>query len=270
MISVGFLAERNPFTELIADYLTEFTELKGVIWIDPQRRTLRKRLRRFHGRIERVGLRHAVSEAIWYLVASIIYFPDRSAFGALLSNLRRQWRLLHHGWYSICVDTLNDSEVQQFLRKERPSMLLAQCINEKIPESVYTAPRLGCYVLHEGIVPRYRGKFCTHWAIRESAFDQIGFSLIRVNGKIDGGPVAFTCRVFPDARGHGHGWLMHQVVLLALPHLKAFIIECEKGLPAMTTQETSYPLYSYPTVDHFFGLRRCKLAYERWRSFQGS
>lgn len=263
-ISLVFIGQQNVFSEFLVNWLARTTTLTGVIWTASERHSWRAKLKRLGRRVRIRGVIRAAAEMLWFLAAKVLYFHDGRDLTRRLESLRVAWDLEPCGVPCVSVPSLQSPEAVEFLHRHQPNLLLAQCINEIIQPDVFNFPALGCYILHDGIVPQYRGKFCAHWAIRNGDFHSIGASLIRVQRGIDRGPVAFAERVFPEARGRGPGWLEHEVVLLALPRLKAWLKGVALGDLQLSEQTETHPLYSYPTIGHLLGYRHLKAAYERW------
>lgn len=262
--SLIFLGQRNFFTEFLVDWLAKTTPTLGVIWTASERHKVSAKLRRLRGRVRRGGILRASSEVSYYLASKVLYHEDAGALRVLVENCRTELGISATNLPSITVPNLKDKSVLPFLREKGPALLLTQCINEKIPAEVYRNPELGCFVLHEGIVPHYRGKFCTHWAILNGDFDQIGVSLLRVEEGWDRGPAAFVERLTPtQTLGRGHGFLEHDVLLRVLPRLEHWF----QGLPGsaldLIPQVGPAGVYSYPTFTHLFRAHKAKLAYVR-------
>jgi hypothetical protein len=264
-LSLVFIGQQNFYTDFLVDWLARFTDVRGVIWTASDRRTWSFRLRRVRQRIRRGGVFRAVSEFLYFAGAKFRYRRDEPALRQLIADARRDWNVAPVAVPAIHVNTLRDPQVQPFLEKLRPDILFTQCINEIIPRSVYSFPPRGCYVFHEGVVPQYRGKFCTHWAILNGDFDQTGASVIKVDAGLDRGAVAFVERVCPQTVGRGHGWLEHEVLFLALPRLRAWLEELAEGRATLTEQTEQYPLYSYPLFSHLWRIEKQKEEFDRFR-----
>jgi hypothetical protein len=264
-LSLVFIGQQNFYTDFLVDWLAGLVDVRGVIWTAADRRTWRFRLNRVRQRIRRGGLRRAISEFLYFVGAKLRYHGDGPALRKLIADAREQWNVRPASVASIHVNNLRDGQVLPFLRQLEPDVLFAQCINEIIPREVYSLPRRGCYVFHEGVVPQYRGKFCTHWAILNGDFDCTGASVIKVDAGLDRGAIAFVERVRPQTLGRGHGWLEHEVLFLTLPRLRRWLEDLAADRAVLTEQTEKYPLYSYPLFSHIWRVEKQKQAYDRWR-----
>jgi hypothetical protein len=269
-VSMVFIGQRNFYTEFLTEWLAGLTDLKGIVWTASQRKQRRAKWRRLRGRITRFGLVRALSEVLFYVGITPHRRTDEAALRQMIEEARKTLVPVRPGLpEALEVPDLRGDEVRRYLEARRADLVLTQCINERIPESVYTIPRLGCFVYHEGIVPKYRGKFCTHWAILNREYDQIGASLVRVEAGMDTGQVAFTCPVRPHGQGYRHQWWEHEVLFLALPRLKQWIQEVAAGHLPLKDQEARYPIYSYPLFRHLLKMGRRVRQYEKWLAQHG-
>ena len=266
---IVFIAQKNYFSEFLLDWLSQTANVSGVIWVSSERHTWRARVKRLGQRIHRHGLVRAVSELMWFCAVKVIHGRDTRYLKDAIERIRKDQGIVQNHVASISVPSLSDAIVMNFLEERQPDILFAQCINEIIPPAVRSFAELGCYVFHEGILPRYRGKFCTHWAIRNRDYKWIGASVFKAEQVLDGGPVAFTEKVYPQASGYGHRWLGHKTLLLALPRLKMWLdqdVACREI--KLRPQKESYSIFSYPTLSNLRGMRRLSAEYDLWRATQ--
>lgn len=275
-ISLIFIGQKNFYTQFLVDWLSQLTILKGVIWTASDRHSKSYKLRFLKRRMTRFGFFRCLSEILYYIGTLRYRRKDTRALLELIGKARKEMITNPVSSPSakpapqVEVNNLRDSQAVDLLRECEPDAILTQCINEIIPESVFAHPKIGCFVYHEGLVPKYRGKFCTHWAIMNREFDQIGASLIKVGRGLDTGQVAFTEPVLPEGTGRRHGWWEHEVLYLALPRLKKWIEDVSAGRIELTNQEGVYPIYSYPLFSHLFRIGRRVREYEQWRTEKDS
>lgn len=262
-ISLVFIGQKNFYTEFLVDWLGELTALKGVIWTASDRHSKGYDFRRLRKRIKRFGFFQVLSEVLYYIGNRKYKQRDEQALIQLIEQAKKEHLTNVKKAPEIEVPNLRGDNVSNFIKKFDCDIILTQCINEIIPESIFTIPKIGCFVYHEGSVPKYRGKFCTHWAILNGEYDQIGASLIKVARGLDTGKIAFVEHVIPEGTGHRHQWWEHEVLWLALPKLKKWIEDVAAGQVDLTEQKSYYPIYSYPRFSHLFKIGKCVRNYER-------
>ena len=69
----------------------------------------------------------------------------------------------------------------------RPDLIVCMGSNWKIPQDVLAIPRLGVINLHDGLLPKYRGRNATGWALRNG--DEMGVTWHYMAADFDTGPV---------------------------------------------------------------------------------
>lgn len=69
-----------------------------------------------------------------------------------------------------------------------PDIIIVSCLARKLPESILSIPRLGCFNLHPSLLPAFRGPVPLFWQFRKGS-DDFGMSLHRMTSSIDGGPI---------------------------------------------------------------------------------
>lgn len=265
-LSLVFIGQQNFYTDYLVDWMNTFVDVRGVIWTAANRNTRAARFEQFRKRIKRGGFVRAMSELFYFVGSKFKFGEDEASLRKLIREERAREQVPVSSMPAIHVPNLRAPEVLKFLDQVKPDVLFTQCINELIPKNVYTYPPQGCYVFHEGVVPQYRGKFCTHWAVLNGDFDLIGASVIKVEAGLDAGPVAFIEHVRPQTLGRGHQWLEHEVLFLALPRLKQWLEDLAAGRATLTPQTEKYPLYSYPLFSHLWRVGRRKKECEEWRT----
>ena len=175
-VSMIFVGQKNFYTEFLADWLAERTDLRGVIWTACTRTTLRAKWHRLTSRIKRMGLFRVLSEIMYYGFNRRQQRQDEADLRRLISDARADGGIQPRSYRSFEVPSLRNLGVTNFLEERDGDTILTQCINEVVPEAVFSQPRIGCFVYHEGVVPQYRGKFGTLWAILNRDFGNIGAS----------------------------------------------------------------------------------------------
>ncbi len=107
--------------------------------------------------------------------------------------LGRDWLDLDRSLPVVYCRNINDEVVETLLAKEKPDLLLdhgTSIVKECIFEKAMLALNL-----HWGLSPYYRGTHCTEWALINWDPYNIGVTVHRLAGKIDGGEVLCQSRV---------------------------------------------------------------------------
>lgn len=79
-----------------------------------------------------------------------------------------------------------------------PDIILVSCFARRLPDSVLSIPRLGCFNLHPSLLPAYRGPVPLFWQFRAGA-RAFGITLHRMASRLDAGNiVAQSTLAMPD------------------------------------------------------------------------
>ncbi len=89
---------------------------------------------------------------------------------------------------------LDNSSLIQFWESTPVDLMLAVCWRYMIPPHVYRRPRLGTFVFHDSLLPKYRGFSPTVWAISNGE-DHTGVTVFEIADEIDAGDIIDQKRV---------------------------------------------------------------------------
>jgi methionyl-tRNA formyltransferase len=128
--------------------------------------------------------------------------------------------------------------------------MFAMCIDVYLPERLIDLPRLGTFLWHEGITPDYRGVYSPFWALSNEDHENLGYTLLRMNHKLDAGDIYLQGKAENiDAFEDWHSYIGHKAVLDSLPSaqilLEAMATDRHQPL-ARPNAKDAY--YSYPTA----------------------
>lgn len=106
---------------------------------------------------------------------------------------RRRRLLTSHNLPLISAKSVNQPHVIEWLKHHRIDALInlrTRCI---FRSEVLSAPRFGCFNLHHGLLPHYRGMYCDLYALYENR--PAGISLHQMNRQIDAGRIIYTRQI---------------------------------------------------------------------------
>jgi hypothetical protein len=266
MLRTIFVGSKNEFDEALVHWLSQHSDLQGVVWTRSTewQRTWRGRLRFAQRRWKRHGLRKTVDETLFFLYYHA--FLGAADQAELDRQVIRPY-LEAHGeprWTgdSIFTADVNEPAVLEFLRARTPDVVFAMCINHYFRKPLRQIPRLGVFLWHEGITPEYRGLYSPFWAVHNLDFESLGYSVLRMDDAYDTGAVYAQGRVTGvDPLRHHHNFVGHKAIMDSLPEVRRLLAELEQG----TAKPIARPgarsaLYTYPGFTDFvrqrFRLRR--------------
>lgn len=70
----------------------------------------------------------------------------------------------------------------------QPDLIFCGGFNWKLPQELLDLPRLGAYNMHDSLLPKYRGRNATGWALRNNE-PQAGITFHRMTPEFDDGPI---------------------------------------------------------------------------------
>jgi methionyl-tRNA formyltransferase len=110
--------------------------------------------------------------------------------------------------------------------------MFSMCIDIKIPEKIFSAPRLGTFLWHEGITPEYKGLYSAFWALYNRDYEKIGYTLLKINKTIDGGKIFVQGQAKDiDPLKDCWGYLAHKSIYDSLPEVELFLKKLETSSP---------------------------------------
>lgn len=87
--------------------------------------------------------------------------------------------------------SLHAPDLQDFWQDNRPDLLFSVAWRYMFPSRIFKRPKLGTFVFHDSVLPRYRGFAPTVWAIINGE-SETGATLFKLTGerdKVDSGPI---------------------------------------------------------------------------------
>lgn len=106
---------------------------------------------------------------------------------------------------------------------------------------------------HEGITPEYRGVYSPFWALVNEDYDNLGYTLLKMNERLDAGDIFVQGKAKDiDPLKDWHGYIGHKVIIDSLPEVKTLLNKLENNnhLP-INRKDAKDGFYSYPTLTAF-------------------
>lgn len=212
--------------EGVARWLGSFTELAGIVLIEEHGRQTKTRVR---SEVKRIGLLRFAD-----VLAFRVYYGltqarrDAAWLRDRLNRLAAAYPPLAADVEILRTPDPNAPEVEAFLKRLEPDMVLARC-KRILKERIFSVPRLGTYVLHPGVCPEYRNAHGAFWALANRDLDRVGLTLLRIDKGVDTGPV-YGYYSYPFDEVHeSHIVIMTRLVLDNLDALRDKWLEIYRG-----------------------------------------
>jgi hypothetical protein len=260
MLRCIFVGSQNRFTELIAHWLSENTQLVGVVWTSSSEwaKSFSGILAFARRRLLRHGFAKAVNEATYYWLARKIL---RDHGEPCQSRLVNTYTAIHGApvWKADCLLTcaINSAPVLNFVRERRPDLILSMCISEFFKWEIRELPRLGSFLWHEGIVPEYKGLYSPFWAIHNGEPEMLGYTVLKMNGRYDEGDVYAQGLVKGiDPKTDSPLYIGHKAILDSLPHVGVLLQQLEHGTAKpISTEGRVANSYTYPGLTDWIRMK---------------
>ena len=227
---VIFAGRDNAFNTGIVEWLAKEHEVVACLFLEPNRRTRTMMWKRVKGRAKKYGWLKAIDEVLFHAV-------DRVAIrrGESQSVLREfppsftATRSLDVPSHS--VGNIHSRKWLDFVAALNPDIIFSVCGSVIFRPPLFTIPKLGTFVLHEGLTPEYKGLHTPLWALMNKEHDYLGYTLLKVDDSIDGGAVLSQGTYEP---GEGEGYrtwslVAHKAILANLDHIAAALASLEKN-----------------------------------------
>jgi len=101
------------------------------------------------------------------------------------------------------------TEFKHWLCAEEPDMVLVFGCAYKIPEELFTIPKLGFYNVHFSLLPAYRGSNPLFWQLKNGEAVG-GISIHQMTNEFDGGPILVRHET-PIYQGENHGLISNRL-----------------------------------------------------------
>ncbi len=219
-MKVVFIGRRWSFNTGIVQWLAENYTLCGVFYIEEESSSLKWRIDQIRQRIKKGGLLRACDEIVFRAFYHLVYGRQEHRMWA--SRMPERFKSISDSKKPThSCDDIHAEHWLSTLRDLDPDIVFTVCVRTIFRPQLFKVPRLGSFVLHEGITPEYRGLDTTAWALLRGQQEYVGYTLLKVDEGIDSGPI--LCQgTYPDAVTLGfHCSLVgHMALLHGLPEIK--------------------------------------------------
>jgi len=259
-----FIGSRNEFDELIVDWLSENTELAGVVWSDSAawRKTWKGRFDYGFKRAKKYGYFKVLNELLLFfyvkkkVAVKDLGFLKREIIRPYWKNKGRKFDDLK--FKEISSENVNKKEVIDFLNEVKPDIIFAMCVNDYFGKKIRSIARHGVYLWHEGLTPEYKGLYSPFWTLYNEDFNNLAYSFLKMNSKIDAGEI-YVCGKARDIdlSKHNYSYIGHKAIYDSLPEVGEFLKKLESGEHETLPGRKSEPgNYTYPGLTQYIKMRK--------------
>jgi methionyl-tRNA formyltransferase len=166
---------------------------------------------------------------------TVFSFPEEPWEPPFQEEIRT--RTLAQGGEFFSARQVGKDELQPFWERAEADLMLVVSWRYLIPPAIYRRPRLGTFVLHDSLLPEYRGFAPTLWAIANGE-DHTGATLFKVSNTIDSGDLVDQRRV-PIGPDDPIAAVMERVTQAYLELLESNLPQLLSGAAALRPQDAS-------------------------------
>lgn len=185
MKSVLMYHEGSSFErDLLLPWLNSFSKVVGVVVVENK---IERKIDRLRAEYRRSGIAGTI-DAISFRVYDSIRNTGRQEKIRDLINKKSQGYDEPDDTPVQFVETPNNEETKQFLHEQDPDIVIAR-VKLLLNEEIFSIPSTGTFAIHPGICPEYRNAHGCFWAIVEGDYENVGYTLLKIDSGVDTGPI---------------------------------------------------------------------------------
>ena len=252
-MKVIFVGRNNSFNRQFACELFRDQELTSCLFVEGGRNTFAGRYKKIRRRMKRNGFFRVVDELAFHVYDRIFHAKRSKQFLQKEPDFFGKWRKLPCPSFE--ADNIHSKKWIEYIEEQQPDMIFSICCNVIFKPKLYNIPRLGTFVLHEGLTPEYKGLHTPIWAMLNGEHEYIGYTMLRVNDEIDGGEVlnqgTYTLQPGEDVRTWS--WVGHNALIQGLPEMRERINDLANNgtFSPLSLEGRKDTYYSWVTLSQF-------------------
>ena len=251
MLRCVFVGSPNRFTSLMVHWLSNHTDLQGVVWTSSAHwaSNASGRVQFAKRRLKRFGILKTVDEALYYALSKrVLNDTGEHVQSRLLNSYSAEYGSPECEYDSIRTSDINSPGVIRFVRERSVDLIMSMCINEFFRREIRETPRLGAFLWHEDIAPEYKGLYSPFWAIHNGEPEMLGYTVLRMNERYDEGEIFLQGRAEDvDPRTDNPVYIGHKAILDSLPSVKKLFEALEQGnAETLAIHNRKAATYTYP------------------------
>lgn len=256
-MKIIFLGRDNPFNRKYFSELSKEHELLCCLFLEPNRFKLTYRLNFICKRIRKYGFIRVSDELCFHLYYRLFF---RNATMKLIKTKREYFiDKLELECPTYNVENIHNIKWIEFIRNCSPDIIFCMCSSVILKPVLYNIPKLGTFVLHEGITPEYKGLHTILWALLKKDYKNIGYTLLKINDEIDGGKILIqeNYKLNGNEDYRTWVWIGHNALIEGLDHIKKALkeVELNKDFKPVETVKRESCIYTWMTLTKFLNLR---------------
>lgn len=228
-MKIIFAGRDWAFNRKFIKELSDGHELLCCLFLEPNRLKLANQWARVRKRIRRNGLLRVSNELAFYLFDRLYFRRPEAKLYRTRPEYYLQKTELPCPTYD--VENIHDAKWLELIKRLSPDIIFSICCNVIFRPELLSIPKLGTYILHEGLTPEYKGKHTILRAMIKKDYDKVGYTLLKATNNIDGGPVLIQ-GIYKIPCGEGNrtwSWIAHNALIDGLVDIKKSLIQLEQA-----------------------------------------
>lgn len=269
MLKTAFIGSENHYDKRLCEWISEHSDLSLIIWTNnlswatSTTGNRKKRiLDRFMKRARKNGIVRTVDEFLYYVLFRVTLMDEeerkvKAAIDGVPVAPRRPLADIPQ----VRPYDIKSPELVELMKSHGIEAIFSMCIDVYLPKQLINAPKHGAFLWHEGYTPEYRGVYPAFWALVNEDYDLLGYTLLRMNSKLDAGEIFLQGRAHNlDLTKDWHSYIAHKSIVDSLPEVQEFLVALEQGTAKPIERPNAKDgYYSYPTASALLKLM--------WRRF---
>lgn len=243
-MKVVFIGRDNSFNRKYVNELFKNHELTSCLFVEIDRFSFKGRLKKIRRRMRRRGFFTVLDELAFQFYSSYFLRKEKEL---LLSKPDYFINNTELSCETHDVANVHSEKWIQFIKDQKPDIIFSICCNVIFKKELLDIPRLGTYILHEGITPEYKGLHTPIWALMNNEPDGLGYSLIKANHEIDGGEIldqgGYQLKENEGIRTWS--WVGHNALIEGMPNI-------EKALDKLAKDGDFTPISETERKDQYY------------------
>jgi len=240
-----FAGRDNCFNRKFIAEMSVEHEIVCCLFLEPDRGTTLGRVKKIGKRVTKYGLIRAFDELAFHVFDRLFLRKREKEFyrnnpDFFIGNTELSCPVYN-------IKNIHDEKCLKMIKEIAPDIIFSICSHILFEKSLYKIPRLGTFVLHEGITPEYRGLHTCLWALMKREYQYVGYTVLKVNSQIDSGEILLQGQYNFNAKENykAWSWVGHNALIYGLQDIIKSFRELERDGEFVPIKKENRPNYYY-------------------------
>ena len=255
-MKIIFAGRDNAFNRKMVQEFSVHHEVVCCLFLEPGRVSRKGKRDIIMRRVKKQGLLKTIDQLAFHLFDRLFLRRNEARFWKQRAEYCDSALPLQCPVHQ--VHNIHDKRWIELCRQLKTDIILATCSKIIFKPELYNIPALGTYIVHEGLTPEYKGLHTPLWALMKKEFQNIGYTILKANNKIDGGEILIqnTYSLGPGENYRTWSWVGHNAIIAGMENIcHAFCqLEKSKSFAPINTAGRKSSYYTWMGLSDFIGL----------------